>query len=76
MTGDAPRYSWVRIRSSDEQWSLVDENDESGRAVRHIAKLGPYLGKPTPIWRLYLGEGYSDHGSRDEAMAAGIASLE
>jgi hypothetical protein len=75
MGGEAEHYSWVRIRSRDEQWSLIDEDDESGRPLRHIAKLGPYLGKPEPIYRLYLDEGYSDHASLDEAMKAGIASL-
>ena len=70
---DERRYIWVAITGT--QWSLIDESSESGVVIRHIQKLGLYLGKPKPIYRLFLDDGYSNHGSLDQAMDTGIAPL-
>jgi hypothetical protein len=65
-------YRWERARSRDEQWVLVDSRD---RAVRYILMLGPYLGQPSAVYRLYLDEGFTDHPSLGEAKQAGLDSL-
>ena len=68
----AEEYRWERVESRDEQWVLVDPN---GRIARQVLKLGPYLGKPDPVYRLFLDEDYTDHASLDEAMAAAESTL-
>jgi hypothetical protein len=66
---DQPRWHHV----TSDIWTLVDS---SGTILRHVAKLGPYIGQPAPRFRV-TGPGYeaTDHPSLDEATGAAEASL-
>lgn len=70
MTGVVD-YQWRQITA--DTWALPDDD---GNAVRHVAKLGPYLGQSAATYRV-TGPDYeaTDHPSLAEAMTEAEASL-
>ncbi len=68
-----PLVEWVLV--SPGQWVLKDDD---GAVLRHILRLGPYLGgQPAKKW-VVTGPGHerTEHPTRAGAMAAAEASLE
>jgi hypothetical protein len=63
---------WVTV-TPGEQWVLQDDNGDM--ILRHVAKLGPYLGVPATF--RVTGPDYeaTDHSTETEATTAAEASL-